>query len=92
MPKIQATTPVPANAETAAKLANAARAHSATIYTLRKSPLAGAGIKLVHTGMETMYGQVNGSATASAMMQGMQTNRFNLTPEDRAAHARAVDA
>jgi len=22
----------------------------------------------------------------------MQTNRFNLTPEDRAAHARAVEA
>ena len=92
MPKMEAPTPVPANAETAARLAKAARAHWATIYTLRKSPLAGAGIKLVHTGMETMYGQVNRPATPSAMMQGMQTNRFNLTPEDRAAHARAVEA
>ncbi len=90
--KMEAATPVPANAETAARLAKAARAHWATIYTLRKSPLAGAGIKLVHTGMETMYGQANRPSTASAMMQAMQTNRFNLTPEDRAAHARAVEA
>lgn len=90
--KMGGATPVPAKAETAARLAKAARAHWTTIYTLRKSPLAGAGIKLVHTGMETMYRQANRPATASTMMQGMQTNRFNLTPEDRAAHARAVKA
>jgi RNA polymerase sigma factor (sigma-70 family) len=90
--KMKAATSVSANAETAARLAKAAHAHWAIIYTLRKSPLAGAGIKLVHTGMETMYGQANRPVSPSAMMQGMQTNRFNLTPEDRAAHARAVEA
>jgi RNA polymerase sigma factor (sigma-70 family) len=90
--KMQAVTPVPATAESAARLAKAAQARWTTIYTLRKSPVATAGIKLIHTGMEDMYGPPNLPSTPDAMMAGVQSNRFNLSPEDRAAHERAVAA
>jgi RNA polymerase sigma factor (sigma-70 family) len=95
--RMQVVAPVAANADTAARLAKQAHAHWTTIYTLRKSPLDGAGIKLVHTGMEKMYppdgpppGAVVGDA--ASMIGQMQNQRLTLTPEDRAAHQRAVDA
>jgi RNA polymerase sigma factor (sigma-70 family) len=90
--KMQAITPVPATAEAAARLAKAAQARWTTIYTLRKSPVQGAGIKLIHAGMEAMYGPPNLPGAPGGMMAGMQSNRFNLSPEDRAAHQRAVAA
>jgi RNA polymerase sigma factor (sigma-70 family) len=90
VPKMEASTPVPANVTTAANLAKKASAHWAMIYTLRQSPLNGAGIKLVHTGAEMMNRNSSLPVTAATIQQRMQTNRFNLTPEDRAAHARAV--
>jgi hypothetical protein len=95
--KLQVSAPMPANADTAARLAKQAQAHWTTIYTLRKSPLEGAGIKLVHTGMEKMYAPMGPppgalSGDPAAMLGQIQNQRFNLTPEDRAAHQRAVDA
>jgi hypothetical protein len=88
---------MPANTDTAARLAKQGHGHWTTIYTLRKSPLEGAGIKLVHTGMEKMYAPAGPPPGAlagnpAAMLGQMQSQRFNLTPEDRAAHQRAVDA
>ncbi len=95
--KLQVSAPMPANADTAARLAKQAHAHWTTIYTLRKSPLEGAGIKLVHTGMEKMYAPPGPPPGALAggpevIVGQMQNQRFNLTPEDRAAHQRAVEA
>jgi hypothetical protein len=89
--------PVSANADTAARLAKQVGARWTAIYTLRKSPLEGAGIKLVHTGMEKMYAPVDPPPGAlagdpAAMLGQMQNQRFTLTPEDRAAHQRAVEA
>jgi RNA polymerase sigma factor (sigma-70 family) len=93
----QLVTPMPANSDAAARLAKQTHAHWTTIYTLRKSPLEGAGIKLAHTGMEKMYpppgpppGALSGDPTS--MVGQMQSQRFTLTPEDRAAHQRAVEA
>ncbi len=91
LPMMNPETPVPATPEAAARLAKAAHAHWTTIYTLRKSPIAGTGIKLVHAGMESMYGPGNLSPGPDAMVSGLQSNRFNLSPEDRAAHQRAVE-
>jgi RNA polymerase sigma factor (sigma-70 family) len=90
--RIGQTTPVPPTAEAADQIAKATRAHWVTIYTLRKSPLDGAGIKLVHTGMESMYWPTQTNGSFAEFVQGSLTNRFNLGPEDRAAHARAVQA
>ena len=94
--KLELVAPLPANADTAARLAKQAHAHWTTIYTLRKSPLEGAGIKLVHTGMEKMYapdgppGALAGNP--AVMFEQMQHRRFTLSAEDRAAHQRAVEA
>lgn len=92
--KLRVSAPMPANADTAARLAKQAHAHWTTIYTLRKSPVEGAGIKLVHTGMEKMYAPPPGALPGdpAAMLGQMQSQRFNLSPEDRAAHQRAVEA
>jgi hypothetical protein len=54
--------------------------------------LEGAGIKLIHAGMEDMYGPRELPPGPGGLMGGMQSNRFNLSPEDRAAHQRAVAA
>lgn len=80
LPRIHSTAPVPASPEEAARIAKLANAHWATIYTLRKSPLPGAGIRLIHRGMETIYGPPE------------RPVRFELTPDDRDAHDRAVEA
>ena len=90
---LNVTLPLPATAESAARIAKAAHAHWTTIYTLRKSPVPGAGIKLVHAGMESMYGPAHVPlGPPGGFMQGIASNRFNLSPEDRAAHDRAVAA
>jgi hypothetical protein len=86
------TIPQPARAKAAAWLAWAVHAHWTTIYTLRPSPFPGAGIKLVHAGMETSYWPTNLTLGNGGFMQNMQSNRYGLSPEDRAAHDRAVSA
>ncbi len=84
--------PSPATPETADRYAKAARARWATIYTLRKSPLEGAGIKLLHSGMgNNPWGQKT-NQSFDEFIQSTLTNRFNLNPEARAAHDRAVEA
>jgi RNA polymerase sigma factor (sigma-70 family) len=90
--RMRLAAPMPANAATATRLAKEAHARWATIYTLRKSPVEGAGIKLVHAGMERMYPPERPPGDPAAMFNQMQNERFNLTPEDRAAHRRAVEA
>jgi RNA polymerase sigma factor (sigma-70 family) len=90
--RLNASTPLPATAETAARLAKEAHAHWTTIYTLRRAPIEHVGIKLVHTGMGAMYAPTNSPAHALPLADPTQGNRFNLTPDDRAAHQRAVEA
>jgi hypothetical protein len=80
LPRITVAPPVEATAENAALIAKKAGAHWATIYTLRRSPLDGCGIRLIHAGMEDAYGQ------------SKPTRRFDLSPDDRDAHEQAVDA
>ena len=92
MPEIASTLPLPATAETAAKAAKSAHAHWTTIYTLRKSPVPDAGIRLVHAGAQTPFGQPITQFNPATMIGQMESNRFNLTPEDREAHQRAVEA
>jgi hypothetical protein len=62
-----------------------------TLYTLRKSPLDGAGIKLVHNGVEAAYVLTN-VMSQTEVMDGVAKHRFDLTPEERAAHEKAVEA
>lgn len=78
IPKIDVSQPVGATAENAALIARKAGARWVTIYTLRKSPLDGSGIRLIHAGMEDAYGQPKPS------------RRFDLSPDDRDAHEKAV--
>ncbi len=89
-------TPMPATAEAAAQAAKTLHARWTTIYTLRTAPLDCAGIKLVHTGSQIFAAQADMPANPDEFMQRidqlMRTNDFNLTPEDRAAHQRAVEA
>jgi RNA polymerase sigma factor (sigma-70 family) len=89
-------TPMPATAEAAAQAAKTLHARWTTIYTLRKAPLDCAGIKLVHRGSQLFAAQTKPPANPEEFMKGidalMRTNGFNLTPEDRAAHQRAVEA
>jgi RNA polymerase sigma factor (sigma-70 family) len=79
-------TPLPASVtpETAAQIAKTVHASWTTIYTLRKSPIEGAGIKLIHNGRRSVSG---GDMDTSAL-----TRRTSLTSEERAAHERAVQA
>ena len=84
--------PAAPTAETADRFAKAAHARRATIYTLRKSPLAGAGIKLVHSGTENLSSGRQTNTSFDAFIQSTLTNRFNLNPDARAAHDRAVEA
>ena len=90
--KMALATPLPATAESAERIAKLAHARWTIIYTLRKSPISGAGIKLVHAGMPNYAPPAGMSPGHEDMMQNLQANRFNLSPEDRAAHERAVQA
>ncbi len=92
MPEITSTLPLPATAETASKVAKSAHAHWTTIYTLRKSPVPEAGIRLVHAGADSPFGGTNTEFNPATISAQMESNRFSLTPEDRAAHQRAVEA
>jgi hypothetical protein len=93
-------TPMPPTAEAAAHAAKTLHARWTTIYTLRKAPLDGAGIKLIHSGSQTLAAQAPlpddpaelQEALHKRIMERALTNGFNLTPEDREAHRRAVDA
>jgi hypothetical protein len=89
-------TPMPATAEAAAQTAKTVHARWTTIYTLRKSPLDGAGIKLVHNGSQVLAAQASLPADPAELhkriMERMLKNDFNLTAEDREAHQRAVEA
>jgi len=92
--KLEVGTPTRATAETAARVAKAAHAHWTTIYTLRKSPVEGAGIKLMHAGagMENMFMRPQANMTFDDFIKSSLTNRFSLSPDARAAHDRAVQA
>lgn len=91
MPRVNLVVPMPATSESAARTAKAAHAHWVTLYTLRKSPLDGAGIKLVHNAVEAAYVLTN-VMSQTEVMDGVAKHRFDLTPEERAAHERAVEA
>jgi hypothetical protein len=90
--RIDLATPAPATARTAEQVAKAAHARWATIYTLRKSPIEGAGIKLMHTGMGNTFFGTSAKPNFDEFVQSSLTNRFNLDPDERAAHDRAVEA
>jgi len=90
--KLDLATPAPATAETAERLAGAAHAHWTTIYTLRKSPVEGTGIKLMHAGMENTFMRPQANWTFDDFIKSSLTNRFSLSPDARAAHDRAVQA
>jgi hypothetical protein len=92
MPEITSTLPLPATTETAAEVAKSAHAHWTTIYTLRKSPVPDVGIRLVHASAESPSGQPKTEFNPAKMIGQMESNRFSLTPEDREAHQRAVEA
>ena len=92
IPAMNPDTPVAPTPETAARLSKAAHAKWTTIYTLRKSPIKGAGIKLVHSGMENMYGPDKLAPNPAGLANGLESNRFSLSPQDRDAHQRAVEA
>jgi hypothetical protein len=92
MPGITSTLPLPATAETASTVAKSAHAHWTTIYTLRKSPVPDAGIRLVHASADSPFGGPNTDFNPATISAQMESNRFSLTPEDREAHRRAVEA
>ena len=79
-PKISVASPVEATAENAAAIAKQAGASWVRIFTLRKSPLDGCGIVLIHAGMEDAYSHPKAGG------------RFDLSPDDRDAHEAAVAA
>jgi RNA polymerase sigma factor (sigma-70 family) len=89
--RINLTTPQAATAETAAQIAKGAHAKWTTIYTLRKAPVEGAGIKLIHQGMQTVYGESSTNRMSpQAILDQAGKRRFNLTDDELRAHERAV--
>jgi RNA polymerase sigma factor (sigma-70 family) len=90
--KLDLATPAPATAETAERVAKAAHAHWTTIYTLRKSPVEGAGIKLLHAGIKNIHVGPQANTTFDDFIKSSLTNRFSLSPDAQAAHDRAVQA
>jgi RNA polymerase sigma factor (sigma-70 family) len=97
VPKIHSASPVPATPETAEQMAKAVHARWTTVYTLRKSPVEGAGIKLIHQGMLTVYGSstnsfLGQSPSPETMLKKAQQTSTTLTSEERVAHDRAVKA
>jgi len=89
-------TPLPASAtpETAGQIAKTVHAKWTTIYTLRKSPIEDAGIKLLHNGRRSFYGEDMDASgeTLEARLKRAERERVSLTSEERAAHERAVQA
>jgi len=52
----------------------------------------GTGIKLMHAGVESTFMRPPGNGTFDDFIKSSLTNRFSLSPDDRAAHDRAVQA
>jgi hypothetical protein len=91
--RVGRATPVPATPEAAAQAAEAAHAKWTTIYTLRKSPVDNVGIKLVHAGQKMASSQTLTNRFSQDMLfQFMEQRSYNLSPVERAAHERAVQA
>jgi RNA polymerase sigma factor (sigma-70 family) len=93
--KLNLRSPASATPETAAQIAKTIHASWTTIYTLRKSPIEGAGIKLIHTGRRSVYygDEIDTSSPSSEKMRkSAEEARTSLTSQERAAHERAVQA
>jgi RNA polymerase sigma factor (sigma-70 family) len=92
--KINGPSPAPATPEAAAKIAKSVRASWTTIYTLRKSPIEGAGIKLLRDGERTAYGNNSDPLPKSpeAALKKAEKRSTTLTSEERAAHERAIQS
>lgn len=84
--RLEDKTPAPATPEEADKIAKAAQAAWTTIYTMRKSPIAESGIRLVHLGEPMLPRPTNFSQT---LQQG-KIEMLTLSPEQREDHARAL--
>jgi RNA polymerase sigma factor (sigma-70 family) len=92
--KLHSPLPASATQETAAQIAKTLHASWTTIYTLRKSPIEGAGIKLIHNGRRSFYGddmEASGE-TLEMRLTRAEKERTSLTSEERAAHERAAHA
>lgn len=79
-----------ADRETAARLANETHSAWTVIYTMHRSPVPGVGLEFGRR-----RGGVSGAGLLSARWGGaasggMDSVRFGLTPEEKAAHDRAV--
>jgi RNA polymerase sigma factor (sigma-70 family) len=93
--KLNLRSPASATPETAAQIAKTVHASWTTIYTLRKSPIEGAGIKLAHNGRRSVYygkDMDTSPVTLEKMSKRAEELRTSLTSEERAAHERAVQA
>jgi len=92
VPKINSASPAPATREVAEQLAKVAHANWTTIYTLRKSPVEGAGIKLIHAGQQAVYSDSGtNSFSPDAILKRTQERHLNLSPDETAAHERAAE-
>jgi RNA polymerase sigma factor (sigma-70 family) len=98
LPRIDDPIPVAATPDEADLLAKKARASWATIYTLRRSPVAPIGVSLVHQGEPVPPSPFPGRSTNAAerlrqlaeQMQQQETDHLTLTPEQRALHAQTL--
>jgi len=92
--KLNTHLPASATPETAAQIAKTVHAGWTTIYTLRKSPIEGAGVKLIHNGRRSFYGDDMDPSrdTLEMSLKRAERERVSLTSEERAAHERAVHA
>ena len=93
--RINLTLPQAAAPEIAAEVAKTAHARWITIYTLRKAPLEGAGIKLIHEGRRTVYGQsftnqLSPGGILDRAMDNADQRSSNLTADELRAHENAV--
>lgn len=89
--KINLPLPQAATPEVAAQVAKTAHAKWMTIYTLRKSPVAGAGIKLIHEGMRSPYGQsITNRMSLEPGTEKFDNSSPSLTPDELRAHENAV--
>lgn len=86
--------PASATPETAARIAKTVHASWTIIYTLRKSPIEDAGIKLIHNGRSSFYGDHMDTTpeTLEMRIKRAEKERVSLMSEERAAHERAVQA
>jgi len=94
LPKLSLALPENATADNAKRLARNAKLKSITIYTLRKSPVEGGGIKLMHAGdrfVSSRTGVTNFfTPNPEAILKQVEKNQTTLSADERAAHERAV--